>query len=56
MVPGFFSGRISGVWLYLKENSGPYCLGTQTWVVDKAQWRYICNKLPEDINKIIYEW
>jgi hypothetical protein len=55
-VPSFLLGRISGLWLYLEEDSGCYFCGTWTCIVDKSQWRYIHDSLPEDIKKIIYEW
>jgi hypothetical protein len=51
-VYGFSSGKISGSWLHLEEDSGRYFLGTRTWVVDKSQRRYIRDSLPEYIKKI----
>ncbi len=50
----FLLGKILGSWLHLEEDSGRYFLGTWTWVLDKSQWRYIRDSLPEDIKKLIY--
>ncbi len=54
-VSGFLLGKILGSRLHLEEDSGCYFLGTWMWVVDKSQRCYICDSLPKDIKKIIYE-